>query len=92
MGLWAWVLGVGALVAPIPAEEGRTTAVTKGAVTLAQHFPLDDVDPAAAPRTWAEGKPLTVVAAAGERERVAFVVYSGGHSGTLDVQIAPVLS
>lgn len=86
MGLWAWALGAWALVAPIPAEAGRSTAVTDGAVTLAQHFPLDDVDPAATPRPWSDGKPLTVVAAAGERERVAFVVYAGGHSGTLDVQ------
>lgn len=86
MGPWAWALGLWALTAPLPAEPGRTTAVTRGEVTLAQHFPLDDVDPSAAVREWAEGTPLTVVAAAGERERVAFVVYSGGHSGTLDVQ------
>lgn len=53
---------------------------------LAEHFPLDDVDPTQAPDPWKEGAPLTIVAAAGERERLAFVVHSGGTAGTLDVQ------
>lgn len=71
---------------PAPGDAGRTSAVTKGDVVLARHPPLDDVDPAAAPSAWSEKTPLTIVAAAGERERVAFVVYTGSHRGTLDVQ------
>lgn len=86
MGPWAWTLGAWALLAPLPADAGRTTAVTHGDVVLAEHRPLDDVDPGARPTPWVEGTPLTIVAASGERERVAFVVYTGAHTGTLDVQ------
>ncbi len=86
VGLWPWALAAWGLVAPIPADPGRTTAVTRGDVVLARHHPLDDVDPAAAPDVWSETTPLTIVAASGEQERVAFVVFTGSHRGMLDVQ------
>lgn len=93
VGLWAWTLGALALLAvPWPEDAGRTTAVTGGEVVLATHLPLDDVDPAAAPTRWTQGTPMTIVAAPGERERVAFVVYTGGQRGTLDVQLPELAS
>ncbi len=93
VGVWAWTLGAWAvLAAPMPTDQGRTTAVTHGEVVLATHRPLDDVDPAAAPTLWTQGTPMTVVAAPGERERVAFIVYSGGRRGTLDVQLPELAS
>ena len=82
----AWALGLWAWVAPLPADDARTSAVQDGPVSVARHQPLDDVDPARTPRAWGEDTPLTIVAAAGERERAAFVVYTGGQTGMLDVQ------
>ena len=67
MGPWAWTLGVWALLAPLPVEARRTSAVTGWDLVLARHLPLDDVDPTAAPIPWVEGSPLTIVAASGER-------------------------
>lgn len=55
-------------------------------MVLSVHRPLDDVELTRSPSPWLSTTPLTLVAAAGERERAAFVVYSGGHEGTLDVQ------
>jgi len=55
-------------------------------MVLSVHRPLDDVDPTRSPSPWLATTPLTLVAAAGERERAAFVVYTGGRQGTLDVQ------
>lgn len=77
-----------ALAAARPESAGaqQSLSVVRGGVQLGRHLPLDDVDPAKAPRPWRRSSELTLVAAAGERERAAFVVYSGGHAGRLDVQ------
>lgn len=91
VAIWAWALGLWAFAAPIPADDARTPAVRTGPVTVAKHQPLDDVDATASPRPWSADTPLTIVAAAGERERAAFVVYAGAHAGVLDVQL-PELS
>lgn len=55
-------------------------------MVLSVHPPLDDVDLSRSPDPWPVATPLTLVAAAGERERAAFVVYAGEQHGTLDVQ------
>lgn len=86
MGIWAWALGLGVLFAPVHGDVATPTAAKDGPLWLAQHRPLDDVDPSQPPRLWNEGTPLTIVAASGERERAAFVVYTGRHAGRLDIQ------
>ncbi|MGH1348680.1 MAG: hypothetical protein ACRBN8_44475 [Nannocystales bacterium] len=86
-----WVLralALGCVLAVAPADAGAqpTSVPSKGPMRLAVHRPLDDVDPRRSPSPWLETTPLTLVAAAGERERAAFVVYAGAEQGTLDVQ------
>ncbi|MEM6292233.1 MAG: hypothetical protein AAGA54_13240 [Myxococcota bacterium] len=94
MGLWAPAVVLLALAAgrgpsdpwAAHAQGQRAVAVPDGPVRVALHAPLDDVDPEAVPRPWPEIVSLSMVAAAAETERAAFVVYSGATVGTLDVQ------
>lgn len=82
----ALTLAVFAAAAPADLSAQPPEVPREGSVVLSVHRPLDDVDRARPPDPWEATTPLTVVAAAGERERAAFVVYAGQGRGRLDVQ------